>query len=247
MAQQRLDTMIEIAGGLLWLAPRNLGGLTPKAFSEMWMGGGGVGESLGDLIKRGAMMPLGLYQDDGYSIRFVQGALTEQEQVEWTAHAKMNLDLSCGELLVSGVLTPDFPQLEFPEMKEAEAETTTQFGCYLSLPPGTYRVDVYSYPPGDLSGGWGHIVDSGTFGKVKELEAEKSLKYFERTRPGETPPAWIDCGDDETQYLDFLIQISDCDKSLPPATLGEDGVGLEWEFRKPSKFPLGIPLSFQPE
>lgn len=246
MADKRLDTMIEIAGGLLWLAPRSLGGLSPDAFSKIWMGGGSS-ESLESIIKRGAMMPLGLYQDDGYAIRFVQGSLTQQEKDEWTAHAAMNLDIPCGELLVSGVLTPDFATLEFPQIAEAEAETTTQFGCYLGVAPGKYRVDVYSYPPGDLSGGWGHIVDSKTFGKVKGLEAEAELKYFERTRPEETPPAWIDYGDDEVSYVSFLIQLSSFDSSLPPPRLGEDGVGLAWEFRKPAKFPLGVPLSFQPE
>lgn len=239
MSVERFEVMIEIAGGLLWLAPRSLGGLTPQQFSQMWLGGGAP-ESLESLIQRGCMMPLSLYQDDGYSIRFVQGELTQQEREEWTAHSQMNLEIPCGELLVSGVLTPDFAELEFPQMGVAEPDAEYQLGCYLQVEPGSYRVDVYSYPPGDLSGAWGHIVDSDTFGRIAGLESETAERYFERTRPDILPPAWINDQDDGTFFLSFLIQVTPHDATLPAPLMGDDGVGVAWEFRKPEKCPLGI-------
>lgn len=238
MTPQRFDVTIGIAGGLLWLAPRSLGGLAPEDFCGAWIGGGP--ETVESLIARSAMMPLALYQDDGYTVRFVVGALTEAEKEEWTAHAAMNIDVPCGELLVSGVLTPDFPRLELPAMVAVDADGATDLGCYLSIPPGLYRVDVYSYPPGDLSGSWGHIVDAETFGVHPGLEREDVAVYFERTRGGEEAPAWVRGEDDGTVFVNFLIHVSSADPALPAPALSEDGVGIAWEMRKPTRCPRGI-------
>ena len=110
------------------------------------------------------MMPMSLYQDDGYLVRFILGELSQQEQAEWTARALWKLDISCGEVLISGILTPDFDE-EFSAIVSAEANGSYWAGAYIGVPPGVYQVEVYSYPPGDLAGGWGMITNPRTFGK----------------------------------------------------------------------------------
>jgi hypothetical protein len=90
-----------------------------------------------DLVKRGAMMPMSLYQDDGYLVRFILGELSQQEQAEWTARAIWKLDISCGEVLVSGILTPDFND-EFSAIVSAEANGSYWAGAYIG--PATGRL-----------------------------------------------------------------------------------------------------------
>lgn len=238
MKPKRFDVSIDIAGGLLWIAPRSLGGYSPKVFSEIWMGGGEA--TVEDLIRRGIMMPLTLYQDDGYIVRFVEGDLTASERDEWTAHACMNMGVPCGALIASGVLTPDFDSLEFPEFQEVTGTTSVRLGAYIKVVPGVYRIDLYSYPPGDLSGAWGHIVDPETFGEHPSLQSEAANDFYQRTRPGEEMPPWIRLEDEDSSFVDFVVQISPEDLNLPPVEMSEDGFGIKWSFRKPEKCPLGL-------
>jgi hypothetical protein len=74
MPNTRLDFLIEEAGCLIWVAPRSLGELTPAQLAQVWMGQ--ATQHTGDLVKRGAMMPMSLYQDDGYLVRFILGELS---------------------------------------------------------------------------------------------------------------------------------------------------------------------------
>ena len=119
MQNKRLDFLIEEAGCLIWVAPRSLGGLTPAQLAQVWMGR--ATQNTGDLVKRGAMMPMSLYQDDGYLVRFILGELSQQEQAEWTARALWKLDITCGEVFISGILTPDFND-EFSAIVPAEGQ-----------------------------------------------------------------------------------------------------------------------------
>src|SRR5262245_11687347 len=105
MKNERFDFQIAEAGCLIWLAPKRLGGVSPQEFYEIFAGEGN--ETLQEFVTRGAMMAMSLYQDDGYVVRFVCDDLSAQEAAEWTARAHWQLDLACGELLVSGILDPD--------------------------------------------------------------------------------------------------------------------------------------------
>ena len=239
--RKAIDLQIGTAGCLIWVAPRSLGGLSPVDFSSAWMGGGGP-ESVESLIKRGAIAPFGLYQDDGYCVRFLQGDLSDQENEEWTAKGVSKLSIPCGEVLVSGVLTPDFADIELPSMTEASAPGYFELGCFVKVDPGEYKLEVLAYPPDDLSAGWGHITDHLSFGKVAGIKPEKPLDYFKRTRPGEAPPPWINFEDEEKQYVNFIVRLSPYMGDPHEPKLADDGadVGIAWEFRKPDKCPLGI-------
>ena len=141
MQNKRLDFLIEEAGCLIWVAPRSLGGLTPAQLAQVWMGR--ATQNTGDLVKGGVMMPMSLYQDDGYLVRFILGELSQQEQAKWTARALWKLDISCGEVLISGILTPDFND-EFSAI--VPAEPTARIG--LGLTSACHRVSKsVSYIP----------------------------------------------------------------------------------------------------
>jgi hypothetical protein len=240
MGNRRLDFVVEEAGCLIWVAPRSLGGLTPGELAKVWMGEGG--ESVGDLVERGAMMPMDLYQDDGYLVRFILGGLTEQEDAEWVARARSRLEVPCGQVLVSGILTPEFDR-EFASIMPAEANGSYWAGAYVEVPPGSYRVEVYGYAPGDLSSGWGLITDPGLFGKHPGIKPEKPIAYFRRTRPNETPPAWINNEFEEGSYVDFIVRLAPSTGDLPGPDLEEGGM-VKWEFRKPDICPQGIRSGF---
>ena len=237
MQGNRIDLHIEEAGCLIWLAPRSLGGLSPAALARVWEGQGD--ESVASLVLRGAMMPMALYQDDGYTVRFVVGDLTPQEDAEWVARVDWKLHVPCGEVLVSGILTPDFER-EFAEIVPAEPGGSYWAGAYVRVPPGDYRVEVLSYPPGDLSSAWGVMTNPRTFGRHPTIRAEKPLDYFSRTRPGETPPAWItDAPDDGPLFVDMIVRLTPLTEE-PPAPQFEDDTCLQWTFRKPERCPVGI-------
>jgi len=240
MPDKRVDFYVGEAGCLIWIAPRSLGGLGPAGIARVWEGESDQSnDKVEDLVRRGVMMPMSLYQDDGYSVRFVLGDLTAQEEAEWVARAVWKLDVPCGEVLVSGILTPDFER-EFRDIVPAEEAGSYWAGAYVSVPPGSYRVEVTSYPPGDLTSGWGMITDSRSFGRHPGLAPEKRRAWFERTRPCEAPPAWLDDDpDDGNLFVDFIVRLMPL-VDAPPVPRFEDDGCIGWEFRKPELFPLGI-------
>ncbi len=237
---KRMEFIIGEAGCLIWVAPGDLGGLSPDEFYSVFSGGGP--ESLDDLVKRGGMIPLSLYQDDGYLVRVVEGDLSDEEAKEWTARARWKLALDCGKMIVSGILTPDI-ETEIKEIKPAKNGGSFWAGCSLKVAPGAYRVEIYSYPPGDLSGGWMQIEDPQMYklamNEESRFEAEPVVEYFRRTRPDEEPPAWIEGGIDETQYVNFIIRLVPLASELPKPGFDDAGC-VEWEFRKPDVCPMGI-------
>jgi hypothetical protein len=195
-------------------------------------------QNTADLVKRGALMPMSLYQDDGYLVRFILGELSQQEQAEWTARALWKLDIPCGEVLISGILTPDFNE-EYSAIVPAAANGSYWAGAYIGVPPGVCQVEVYSYPPGDLSGGWGMMTNPRTFGKHPGIASEKAVDYFCCTRPHQEPPAWIEEKDKEGSYIDFIIRLGPLQKEPMQPDMEEDGC-IKWEYRKPDICPLGI-------
>lgn len=237
MTHKRLDFCIEEAGCLFWVAPRSLGGLSADELGQVWMGESRE-VTTRELVLRGAMLPMALYQDDGYVVRFILGDLSEQEAAGWTSRVVWKLEIPCGEVLVSGVLTPDFRD-EFAAMPAAEANGSHWLGAYIAVPPGAYRVEVYGYPPGDLSSGWGTITAPRLFGPHPGIRPEKPLEYWRRTRPDETPPAWMTDESEEDVYVDFIVRLSPLEGDMAEPALEADGC-LQWEFRKPDICPAGI-------
>lgn len=235
---KRIDFTIREAGCLLYIADQNLGGLPFNRFHEFFGGEKGLKE----LTLQGAVIATSLYQDDGYNVRIVVGELTAAEVAEWTARVSWKLNLESGKMVVSGVADEDLEDYlaDFPI---AENEADYELGCLVEIPRGEYSATIYSYPPNDLAGGWMRIENSRLFrecfGADANLQYEKPIDYFSRTRPAETPPAWVNDGYEEADFLDFLIHLAPFSDEITSPEFEPDGC-LLWTFRKPATCPVGI-------
>lgn len=235
MKRKQIDFNIQEAGCLIYVADRNLGG---RPFGDLnstdWK----------DLTIENVIMMMSLYQDDGYSIRVVSGDLTDEEKSEWTSKATWKLNFQSGEMVVSGVCDPDLENYII-EFGDGINDTDCQLGCIVKIPKGAYQVDVYSYPPNDLAGGWMAIEDRSSFracfGKDSEIPYEKPTDYFKRTRPNENPPDWIKESYEDALFLDFVIHLSLITEEIFTSEFEDDGC-LIWKHRKPEICPIGIRL-----
>jgi hypothetical protein len=197
-----------------------------------------------------------LYQDDGFCVRVVLGELTPEEQENWTSKLATDLQLPSGQMIVSGILDPDYDRwlvdfgvAELDSVENVETSGDHELGCVVSLEPGAYAAEIYGYPPNDLAAGWMMIEDRESFdlasGSPVERDApnasrETAQEYFQRTRPGEQVPEWIAEGYEDAEFLDFVIRLTrvgDADKS---AAIAAGQQFPEWEFRKPPVCPVGI-------
>jgi hypothetical protein len=247
----RIEFSFWEAGCLIWVGAKDLCGLPYNEFCHLiW---GSDPEKLKKFIlENQAFLAMDLYQDDGYRVQVVIGELNPQEQEEWVARVRWKLNLSCGAMVVSGILDEDEDEFQnLPSASELQNDDGLQ--CYVEVPPGIYQVEVYSYAPGDLSTGWGQIINPRLFKPQPGIEAETIKDYFLRTRKEEEISAWIgyEITEDEKKkqeyyqaaveenYIDFIIRLSPVIEDLPLPNL-EAGGCVAWEFRKPEKCPLGI-------
>jgi hypothetical protein len=241
MQNKRLEFKFGEAGCLIMVAPMSLGGYQ---FKDLAWGvfANNADETGQQLVERNVLMAMSLYQDDGYIVRLVLGDLSKRETEDWVARVRWKLNIPCGKLLVTGVLDCED---EIPEARDGD---DFYIGCcYVKVPPGDYQVEVYSYPPYDLSTAWGQIENPELF--KGSLASETPSDYFQRTRPNEEPPEWLDDEnfDLENAYINFVVRLTALQEELPALKFGDDEL-IEWEFRKPEKFPLGLPsLAFKPE
>ncbi|HEX8197140.1 MAG TPA: hypothetical protein VF571_13185 [Pyrinomonadaceae bacterium] len=99
MKRKQIDFQIQEAGCLIYAADKNFGGEPFTKLDEFFGGKSG----LTDLVRRGAIMPMSLYQDDGYTVRVcIGGELTGEEKSEWTSRVSWRLNLEWGKMVVSG-------------------------------------------------------------------------------------------------------------------------------------------------
>lgn len=235
MSRTQIDFNIQEAGCLIYVADRNLAG---KPFGELHC------TNWKDLTLQNAIMMMSLYQDDGFAVRVVTGDLTAEEKSEWTSKASWKLNFESGEMVVSGVCDEDLEKY-MEDFGDGIENTDCHLGCIVKVPKGEYQVDVYSYPPNDLAGGWMAIEDKSSFklcfGKDSEIPFEKPMDYFNRTRPTEDPPDWIKNSYEDARFLDFVIHLSPISGDVSMPNFEGDGC-IAWEYRKPDICPIGIRL-----
>ena len=238
MSTPPLEFAIVESGCIIWVGSGNLGGISPAEF-DLWDAAA---------IENGIAMVMELYQDDGFIVKIVHGPLTDRENADWTARACRRINAECGRILVSSAFTGvgDFETQDYAYFEPARHGGNHDTGAFVDVPPGIYRVEVYSYPPGDLSAAWGTIVRPENFRghgfpDHPEIESESELDYYHRTRPGEKPPAWINDGHDETYYINFIVRLIPTEETEEKySEISKEGLTV-WEFRKPERFPVGIP------
>ncbi len=236
---QQIQFEIGEAGCLIYVADRNFGG---EAFTKLDDFFGGT-PGLEELTRRGAIMAMSLYQDDGYGVCVrVGGELSAEECAQWTSHVAGRLIVESGQLVVSGVIPEDDELSDFEPAVEGESHWS---GAIVDVPGGEYRCDIYSYPPNDLAGGWKRIEDCGffksAFGQDPNITYEKPEAYFARTRPGESAPAWVTNGFEDATFFEFLVHLTPLAGTFPEPVFEEFGC-LQWNYRKPEVFPIGIRL-----
>lgn len=209
---------------------------------------------LEDTAGAGAITGGELYQDDGYCIRLVQGELTTEEQHDWTSKISAEVDLPSGQMIVAGILDPDFDRWlgdfgvsEIAASENVETTDDHELGCIVNVAPGKYIVEIHGFPPNDLAAGWMAIEDKEMFslttGEPVDDDSgvtEAAQEYFERTRPGEPVPEWISEGYEDAEFLDFVIRIERIGDADADAAAAAGQRILDWQFRKPAVCPVGI-------
>jgi hypothetical protein len=253
---ERLEFSFWEAGCLIWMGAKDLGGLSYQEFCHLLWGKNPTTFKQ-FVLEENAFLAMNLYQDDGYRVRVVLGDLNPQEAEEWVARVRWKLDLTCGAMIVSGILDEDVDEfMSMPSATDLDEDGILQ--CYVEVPPAVYQVEIYSYAPGDLSTGWGQIINSKLFRPTPGIQPESLRNYFQRTRQPEEISPWIayelatETNADienisqlyeearQANYIDFMIRLTPViEDNLPFPTINDDN-SIEWEFRKPAKCPLGI-------
>lgn len=233
MNRTQNDFNIQEAGCLLYIADKNLGGIP---FGDLHK------SNWKDLTLQNSIMMMDLYQDDGFSVRVVQGELNDEEKSQWISKVSWKVNFESGEMVVSGVCDEDLGDY-LEDFGDGVNEPDCHLGCVLKIPSGVFQVDVYSFPPNDLAGGLLILENRREFhqhfGDVAKFE--KMIEYFQRTHPNKTPPEWLKNGWEDANFLDFVIHLSPLSNTDFEQELQNDGC-LKWNFRKPEICPVGIRL-----
>lgn len=200
----------------------------------------------------GRLMAQTLYQDDAFHARIVLGELSEEEQHEWLGRASWWLQIPDGVLVLaaggefSWGWTEDFEEDEFVHQ--------------VAVPPGRYRVDIYTTLTGV----------NGLWALERAGQKEALGTWWRRTRPDEPMPAWLqflllenlatDPGHasewdgwssarhhalmdtvEKGAWIDWIVQLRPL-QGEPPKKLPEldEGCFTEPELRIPERCPRGI-------
>lgn len=183
-------------------------------------------------MREGAFLPIHLVQDDSQIIRVViDEPLHPQEEEEWVGVVESALNLRCGRV----VLAAGTPYLDDPDdewLSENHAIHT------FDLPPGKYRVRIYTHLPGT----------NGDYGLG--LEEGELTKYWKSTRPGEPIPTWISYfdddmfeeeeGDESPPCIGFLVHLERFDGPISMPKLDEGYPEIDAGKRRPTLCPRGI-------
>jgi hypothetical protein len=200
---------------------------------------------------------LQLHGDDSFPARLVVGGpLSADEDVEWIARVTWRLDVPCGRLLLCGGFDPR----AFAGWREDD-ENWLRTTHALAVPPGDYRVDVYTHRP----------TISGRF--LEDAWPRPAAAWFRHEHSGRPWPAWLaeelesdpepDAGHEEEwgdgrrpawgvdesrrNVIGYLVHLRQWDGTAVPTPLPPDGwFEPETGARVPARCPLGLPSDAMP-
>ena len=193
--------------------------------------------------------------DDSFIARVVANEpLTEEEEEQWVCRIRTRLKVPCGRLLVCAGFDPR----SLEDFKEHGPHDSAR---EVHVPPGEYRVDVYTHAP------------TMTARILRERWDEKIGAWFRREHKGKSFPSWLagelarfaeendeDPGHEkewgalkasvaskklriETSTLDWVGYVIHL-HARDGAALSEPTDGwfkTDTDFRKPARFPMGLP------
>ncbi len=166
----RVDVQVYNESNGFVVTSMGMAGQTISEGSKRWL------KSVGE----GKLIPLTLVSDDPINVRVVGGQeLAEQESQEWVARLEWSLDVPDGWLALTGgaVLT-----------HEDYTAEDAYFEAYLqtiSVPPGRYKVGLYTYLPGLNADA---VLDE--FADRTE-NGQPFGAWWRETRGGEVFPSWL--------------------------------------------------------
>lgn len=128
-------------------------------------------EEMQRVFDDGLAIAVELYQDDGFNARIVLNDELKDEENEWMARVTGRLNIPCGKAMVCGGFDPDVFH-EFDESGESE------FIAVVDIPPGAYRVDIYTYL-------------NSINGKLCLSEDIPVGEWFRASYPGKPFPLWL--------------------------------------------------------
>src|SRR5262245_40171978 len=133
-----------------------------------------------EAIADAKMIPISLFQDDTFVVRVVAGEpLNDQESDEWVARLEWPLEIKGGKLAITGGAVLVY------EEYDPDERYYLSFIRTVDVPPGRYRVTVYSYVPG-INGRAALDYLAGGYGEAEQLGA-----WYRRSYPGEAFPDWL--------------------------------------------------------
>ncbi|NUM55894.1 MAG: hypothetical protein HUU46_19820 [Candidatus Hydrogenedentes bacterium] len=194
-------------------------------------------------VEDGTILAFSLVQDSSPHIRLITDALTREEDAEWVSKVVWKLRVPDGELVFEGGFDPRGPNDDFMRT--------------VSVPPGDYRVEIYTLYWSINGLDTLHGDDREPFGS-----------WFRRTRPGEEFPdimkfylgedpdddpghedEWTEFYDsedyeelEEPDMVDFIVRLTPL-SGADNLTLQCDDTGwfpVGLNPRKPAKCPIGI-------
>lgn len=192
------------------------------------------------LLQDGVCLPLYFPGDCALDQALILvGDLSEQEEAEWIGRLRGKLEIPCGEfMIVGGGMAEDFE--EALDHFQAPNPHAVHF-VKVKVEPGTYLVEVYAFVSSmTVNVAWDEMDD----------DAEHIVDWWQRTRPGQEPPAWLQEYQEEGYVeaeqglVEYIIRLVPTTEDIPLAELEEE---TKWcgvfEIRRPALCPLGIPVS----
>ena len=229
----RQDFVLYDDSGGLMLHPTDFAG---KSAHEIR---GEYDDRLAEAVQAGLIFPVMLMGDNSWNLRVVlDEPLNAQEAAEWVCQHVWWLTIPGGQLSIEGAFDPDM----------ADEDILGDMLAYMPVPPGDYRVEVYTYLP-----------QGNAYEALERLGMDDPLaEWFERTRPGETLPLWLmwqerydlyeQLSDEDQEraqsgFIDFVARLTPLADVPPLPDLDDGWMSPVNNPRLPEQCPLGLAVT----
>ena len=189
-----------------------------------------------DLVKQGISLPL-FFEGDCVldNAIIVIGELTEQENNEWLGRIQGQLNITCGEFLITGGFLAE--DLEVALNHDKAPNPNFNFFQKIKVPAGQYLVEIYAF----LSS------MSASFIWEKLENTQAIIDQWQQS--GVIMPKWLDefinqedcVNSNEFDLQDYIIRLTPLKETVAlPELITEVNCFGKFAVRLPNTMPLGI-------